>query len=371
MVTSGKVRKMSMSREPPDRVLSAEMAVSASSIEQVLAASIPSLERVPRPFSILDAEGRADGYESELSPDALRSMYRWMIFGRQLDQRGLQLQRQGRVGVWGPMIGQEAAQVGLGQAMQAGDWIFPSYREVLALAMQGLDLSDLFAYYRGLYWSADPYRSGVFPIQIVIGDQSLHAVGAGMGFALQKQPRVAIGVVGDGATSQGDFLEALNFAGVFNAQTVLFVQNNQWAISVPRKLQTKSETLAQKGLSQGVTGVLVDGNDALATYAVSHWAIERARSGGGPALVEAVTYRIGAHTTADDPRRYQPPEEIEEWRLRDPLQRMRRYLERRGLWDADSEVEAVSEALERIDGAIAEAEAKPTPTLASYVEVAR
>ena len=346
------------------------MAVSASSIEQALAPSIPSLERVPRPFRILDGEGRVEAYDPELSSDALRSMYRWMIFGRQIDERGLQLQRQGRVGVWGPMVGQEAAQVGLGQAMQAGDWVFPSYREVITIAMQGLSLPDLFAYYRGLYWPADPSTSGVFPIQIAIGDQSLHAVGAGMGFGLQKIPRVAVGVIGDGATSQGDFLEALNFAGVFKAQTVLFVQNNQWAISVPRDRQTASETLAQKGLGQGVTSVLVDGNDVLAVYAVSHWAIERARSGAGPALIEAVTYRIGAHTTADDPRRYQPPEEIEKWRKRDPLPRMRRYLERHGLWDAEADAEAISEALERIDRAMADAEARPTPTFQSYVQVA-
>src|SRR5262249_24909251 len=156
-------------------------------------------------------------------------------------------------------------------------------------------------------------------------------------FALQKQPRVAIAAIGDGATSEGDFLEALNFAGVFAAQAVLFIQNNQWAISVPRTRQTNSETLAQKGLAQGVTGVLVDGNDALAAYAVCHWAIERARSGQGPALIEALTYRIGSHTTADDPRRYQPPDEVDQWRKRDPLPRFRRYLQDRHLWDEDGE----------------------------------
>jgi pyruvate dehydrogenase E1 component alpha subunit len=268
------------------------------------------------------------------------------------------------------MIGQEAAQAGLGFAMQPGDWIFPSYREAIALSMRGLELTELFAYYRGLYWPADPTQSGVFPIQIVIGDQSLHAVGAGMGFALQKRPHVAIGAVGDGATSQGDFLEALNFAGVFKAQAVLFVQNNHWAISMPRIRQTASETLAQKGLAHGVCGVLVDGNDVLAVYAVSQWAIERARSGGGPTLVEALTYRIGAHTTADDPRRYQPPEEIDAWRRLDPLPRFRRYLERRGLWDADAETEAATEALARIDAAIEAAEARPIPSLKAYIEAA-
>jgi pyruvate dehydrogenase E1 component alpha subunit len=351
-------------------VLSAGVAVTESGIEQALAASIPSLARAPEPFRLLDADGRCIGLEPDLSEDELRSMYRWMVFGRQLDERGLQLQRQGRVGVWGPMIGQEAAQVGLGQAMRAGDWVFPSYREAITLSMRGLELSELFAYYRGLYWPADPVKTGAFPIQIVIGDHALHAVGAGIGFALQKQERVGIASVGDGATSEGDFLEALNFAGVFNAQSVLFVQNNHWAISVPRTRQTKSETLAQKGLAQGVTGVLVDGNDALAVYTVSHWAIERARRGDGPVLVEALTYRIGAHTTADDPRRYQPPDEIEDWRRRDPLPRFRRYLEDRRAWDADAEREAVQDSLARIDQAIAEAEAMPIPTLAAYIEAA-
>ena len=346
------------------------MAVTAASIEQALAASMPSLARVPEPFQVLDADGRCIGLDPDLSDDDLRSMYRWMVFGRQLDERGLQLQRQGRLGVWGPMIGQEAAQVGLGLAMRPGDWIFPSYREAITLSMRGLALTELFAYYRGLYWPAEPTTTGAFPIQIVIGDQTLHAVGAGMGFALQKQDRVGIASVGDGATSEGDFLEALNFAGVFAAQTVVFVQNNHWAISVPRTRQTRSETLAQKGLAYGVTGVLVDGNDALAVYTVCHWAIERARRGDGPALVEALTYRIGAHTTADDPRRYQPPDEIEDWRRRDPLPRFRRYLEERGAWDDDAERDAAQDALARIDRAIAEAEAMPVPTLAAYIEAA-
>jgi len=266
------------------------------------------------------------------------------------------------------MIGQEAAQAGLGLAMQPGDWIFPSYREAVTLAMRGLSLGDLFAYYRGLYWLANPAHSGVFPLQIVIGDQALHAVGAGMAFDLRNQARVAIGVVGDGATSQGDFLEALNFAGVFGARTVLFVQNNQWAISVPRSRQTASETLAQKALGQGLLGVLVDGNDVLAVAAVCDWACRRARSGGGPVLIEALTYRLGAHTTADDPRRYQPPDEIAAWHLRDPLPRFRRYLDERGLWDEQAEQAAIDEALGRVDAALEQAEALATPTFGQYLE---
>jgi pyruvate dehydrogenase E1 component alpha subunit len=284
-----------------------------------------------------------------------------MVFGRELDARGLQLQRQGRITVWGPMRGQEAAQVGLGLALGPGDWIFPSYREAVALCLRGLDLADLLCYYRGLYWLADPRRTGVFPIQIVIGDQTLHAVGAGLAFARQRQPRVAVAAIGDGATSEGDFHEALNFGGVFRAQAVIFIQNNQYAISLPRSQQTASATLAQKALAYGIPGVLVDGNDPLAVYAVLRWAVERARSGTGPALVEALTYRLGAHTTADDPKRYQPAEEIAAWAARDPLLRTRRFLEDRGLWDEAAEAAARAAALAQIDDAIARAEAVPVP----------
>jgi pyruvate dehydrogenase E1 component alpha subunit len=346
------------------------VALAATSIEQALAASMPRLAQAPEPFRVLDERGALLGYDPELSPDDLRTLYRWMLFGRLLDERGLQLQRQGRVGVWGPMIGQEAAQAGMGLAMGPDDWIFPSYREAITLLMRGLELSEMLAYYRGLYWVADPNRTGVFPMQIVIGDQTLHAVGAGIGFALQGQPRVALGVVGDGATSQGDFLEGLNFAGVFNAQTVIFVQNNHWAISVPRHRQTTSETLAQKALGHGLTGLLVDGNDALAVYAATQWALEHARAGQGAVLIEALTYRIGAHTTADDPRRYQPASEIAEWQARDPLPRMSRFLEARGVWDQHQEAQATDQILADIDAAIEQAEALTVPTYESYVEAA-
>jgi pyruvate dehydrogenase E1 component alpha subunit len=345
--------------------------LSATSLEEALAASMSRLAEAPTPFRVLDDAGRVRGPLPELSDQRLRELYRWMVFGRQLDERGLQLQRQGRLGVWGPMVGQEAAQAGLGLAMQDGDWVFPSYREAIVLCMRGLNLADMLAYYRGLYWTADPADSGAFPIQIVIGDQTLHAVGAGIGFALQHQPRVAVAAIGDGATSEGDFLEALNFAGVFKAQAVVFIQNNQWAISLPRERQSASQTLAQKALAFGMPGLLVDGNDALAVYACTHWALEHARSGRGPVLVEALTYRIGAHTTADDPRRYQPSDEIEAWRARDPLARLRRYLEARQLWDSESEANAVSDALNVIDTAMHESETREQPSLQTYIEVTR
>ena len=331
--------------------------------------SIPRLASPIVPYQVLDPEGEVLADLPDLSDDRLRDLYTWMLFGRSLDTRGLQLQGQGRIGVWGPMAGQEATQAGLGLALGDGDWLFPSYREAITVCMRGVGLADLLNYYRGLYWLADPMQTGIFPIQILIGDQTLHAVGAGMAFGLRGEPRVAVGVVGDGATSQGDFHEALNFAGVYHSQTIIVVQNNHWAISVPRSKQTASETLAQKAVAHGVAGVLVDGNDPLAVYAVSHWALDHARSGKGPVLIEAVTYRLGAHTTADNPSRYQPPEEIEQWRTRDPLRRTRRFLERRGLWDDDLEQEAQRDVLRRIDAAMSEAEQVPVPPFERIFEL--
>ncbi len=332
------------------------------------AAAMPQLARPLEPYRVVAADGQAQGDEPNVSPDDVKSLLRWMVFGRELDQRGLQLQRQGRLTIWGPMIGQEAAQAGLGLAMRPGDLIFPSYRETITLCMRGLDLADLLNYYRGLYWTADPRATGVYPIQIVIGDQSLHAVGAGIGFALQEQPHVAVAAIGDGATSEGDFHEALNFAGVFHARSVIFIQNNQWAISMPLAGQTASPTLAQKVIGYGIAGALVDGNDALAVYQVSRWALDHARSGAGPVLVEALTYRVGAHTTADDPKRYQPSDEVEAWRGRDPLVRLRQFARQRGLWDDADEVAARSDALARLDEAMARAESTPTPPLSRMFE---
>ncbi len=329
---------------------------------------MPQLAGAVEAFQVLRPDGSTRLDPPDLSDERLCDLYRWMLFGRELDQRGLALQRQGRLTIWGPMIGQEAAQAGLAAAMQPGDWIFPSYREATALCMRGLSVEDLLGYLRGLYWLANPHDTGVWPIQIVIGDQSLHAVGAGVGFALQHKPSVAIASIGDGATSEGDFHEALNFAAVLKAQAVIFIQNNQWAISMPRERQTASETLAQKALAYGIPGALVDGNDVLAVYEASRWAIQRARSGEGPALVEAFTYRLGAHTTADDPTRYQPAEEIAAWQERDPLTRMRRFLEGRGLWDAEQEAKERARVVERVDEGIRGMDAVAVPPIERVFE---
>lgn len=325
------------------------------------AASMPRLEAQVEPYRVLAEDGSVVAPEPPLSPDQLREIYHWMLLGRTFDERAIQLQRQGRVIIWGPYSGQEAAQAGLGLAMADGDWIFPSYRDILTLMMRGVDPADILGYLRGAFWLSDPRENGVFPVQILIGDQALHAVGAGMAFRLQGRPAVAVGSVGDGATSQGDFHEALNFAGVFEAQSLIFIQNNGWAISVPRSRQTAAPTLAHKALAHGLEGVLVDGNDPLATYVVCHWALERARAGEGTAVVEAVTYRLLPHTTSDDPRRYQTPELLSAWQQRDPIPRFRRYLERRGLWDDGAEQDARRGALARVDEAIERMEQTPIP----------
>ncbi|HYU20430.1 MAG TPA: pyruvate dehydrogenase (acetyl-transferring) E1 component subunit alpha [Chloroflexota bacterium] len=328
---------------------------------EAFSASLASLAQPLEPFRVLAPDGTVCGPLPKLSEEQLQELYRWMVFGQHLDQRALQLQRQGRIGVWGPTRGQEAIQVGLGLAMEAEDWIFPSYREVVTLCMRGLDLGDLLNYYRGLYWLADPKRTGVYPQQICIGDQTLHAVGAGMAFRLQKRAAVAVAVIGDGATSEGDFHEALNFGGVFCAQAVVLIQNNHWAISRHWTEQTASASLAEKAMAHGIPGVLVDGNDPLAVYTVTRWALDRARSGQGPTLIEGLTYRLGAHTTADDPNRYVPPDELNAWRALDPLIRMRRFLEDRGLWDDTAETGARQEALARVDEAMQRAEQTPMP----------
>ncbi len=322
----------------------------------------------PEPFRVLDPDGHVVGPLPELDDATLLALYRWMAFGRALDGRALAIQRQGRLTVWAPATGQEAALAGMGLAMESGDWVFTAYREPLLLLMRGLALEDLLQYFRGLYWVANPYDTGAWPIQIVIADQTLHAVGAGLGFRLQGQPHVAVASVGDGATSQGDFYEAINFGGVFGAQALIYIQNNGWAISTPRARQSASQTLAQKALAFGLPGLLVDGNDPLAVYQVARHALDRARAGEGPIIVEALTYRLGAHTTADDPTRYQPPDEIAAWRGRDPIIRFRRFLERRGLWDAGREAVLQAEVLVEIDGAIARAEARPTPSFDRVIE---
>src|SRR5258706_11080400 len=275
---------------------------------------------------ILDPEGNLVGEIPDLSDERMLALYRYMQLGRLFSNKIVAMQRQGRATTFGSLVGQEATAVGLAAPLQTQDWLATSYREIASLFVKGVPISTVAYSFRGFTPENWPSETHCLPIQIVIGTQMLHAVGLAMAAKIAGDPVVAVGVCGDGATSEGDFNEALNFAGVFQAPAVLVVQNNGWAISVPRHKQSAAQTFATRGAGFGVPLELVDGNDILAVYDVMQQAVERARSGQGPTLVETLTYRIGAHTTADDPTRYRHPEEVEAWRAKDPILRFQRFL---------------------------------------------
>ncbi len=307
---------------------------------------------------ILHPDGSCEGdVEFDLSDETVLSFYKEMVLIRLADSRALTLQRQGRMGTYAPLLGQEAAQVGSVHALGEKDWIFPSFRELGVSHLRGVPLKDVY-----LYWMGDerghmiPEDVNVFTMSIPVGTHLLHAVGAGWAAKLQGDDICTISYFGDGATSEGDFHEALNFAGVFQSPTIFFCQNNQYAISVPRKAQTASKTLAQKAGAYGFSGIQVDGNDLFAVYAATKEAREKAISGGGPTMIEAVTYRIGPHTTADDPTKYRSDEELETWKPLDPLLRVQKYLQGKGLWSKELEGEIQKEAESVVNQAIEEAE---------------
>jgi pyruvate dehydrogenase E1 component alpha subunit len=289
-------------------------------------------------------------------------LYQKMLFIRLADQRALMLQRQGRMGTYAPIWGQEACQVGSASVLQKRDWVFPAFRELGASLMMGIPLKTVYLYWMGNEeGSRAPEGINVLPVSIPVGTHPLHAVGTAWAAKIRKDNIVTIAYFGDGATSKGDFHEAMNFAGVYKTPTIFFCQNNQFAISVPRKIQTASETIAQKAIAYGMVGIQVDGNDLFAVCAATKEVIDRARSGGGPALIEGVTYRFGPHTTADDPTKYRSEEEMEPWKPLDPLVRLRFYLKEKGLWNEEVEKRLTEEAQQEIDQVVKEAEAVPAP----------
>ena len=282
---------------------------------------------------LLDAEGgavRHHTYSPQLSADEVRDAYRTMFLARRIDVEGTNLQRQGQLALWAPAKGQEAAQIGAITALRPTDMVYPSYRE-LAMAMhRGLDPVAILQIMRGIShatWDVDALHFGLFAF--VVGAQSLQATWYAIGVTLDGADEVVLVCLGDVATSEGHVSEALNFAAVFNAPVIFFVQNNQYAISVPNSAQFRGAPAA-RAIGFGLPGILVDGNDLLAVHAVVAEAAARARAVGGPTLVEAMTYRIGAHTTADDPTRYRSREEEESWAGRDPLVRIERWLRDQG-----------------------------------------
>jgi 2-oxoisovalerate dehydrogenase E1 component alpha subunit len=301
----------------------------------------------PELIQLLTADGERiahPDYPLELEPGEARSLYRDLVLVRRVDSEGTALQRQGELGLWASLLGQEAAQVGSGRAMRPDDFAFPTYREHGVAWCRGVPPVNLLGMFRGVNnggW--DPNEMNFNLYTIVIGSQTLHAVGYAMGIQRDGADSAAIAYFGDGASSQGDVNEAFIFAASYNAPVVFFCQNNQWAISEPTERQSRVP-LYQRASGFGFPGVRVDGNDVLACLAVTRAALDRARTGNGPTLIEAYTYRMGAHTTSDDPTRYRANDEVEHWRARDPIQRLRAYLLRDALADAAFFAEVDAEA---------------------------
>ncbi len=325
---------------------------------------------------------RPEGTPLSAAPDVdagtLRAIYRGMVRIRLLDERMMLHQRQGRIGFYGACTGQEATPVAVAEALEPSDWIFPGLREGAAMLQRGYPLVPYLAQVFGN--AGDPTKGRQMPSHqadrrvnqvswsSVIGTQASQAVGAAMAARHRGDDTVVVGFFGDGATSAADFHMAMNFAGVFKPPVVLICQNNQWAISVPAARQTASETIAVKASAYGIPGVRVDGNDAVAVYRAAREAVTRARSGGGPTFLEALTYRIGAHSSSDDPTRYRDPKEVERWQARDPIDRMRALLKERKLLDDRADAKLREELSAEIQSAVAEAEALPPPPLSTMFE---
>src|SRR5947208_6826844 len=292
----------------------------------------------PELVQLLTPEGERvehPDYSLDLDTEAYRGLYRDLVMVRRIDTEATALQRQGELGLWASLLGQEAAQVGAGRALTAGDFAFPTYREHGVAFCKGVDPVTLLGLFRGVNQGGwNPHDKGFQLYTIVIGSQTLHATGYAMGMQRDGGDGAAMAFFGDGASSQGDVNEAFVWASVFQAPVVFFCQNNQWAISEPLERQSRIP-LYQRAKGFGFPGVRVDGNDALAVLAVSRAALERAREGSGPTLIEAYTYRMGPHTTSDDPTRYRLAAELETWKLKDPIERMKAYLSRGGMATAE------------------------------------
>jgi pyruvate dehydrogenase E1 component subunit alpha len=290
----------------------------------------------------------------------------------------LSLQRQGRIGFYVPSSGEEACQIGSMMALEARDWVFPAYRELGAAIWRGVPIELLIAQAYGN--AKDPQRGRQMPNHFgaasahyvttssPVATQITQAVGAAWAAKLRKEDVVALTFFGDGATSEGDFHAGMNFAGVFKAPTIFFCKNNQWAISVPVARQTATKTLAEKARAYGMDGIRVDGNDLLAVYSTTKAAVDKARTGGGPTMIEALTYRMGPHSSSDDPTRYRPKEEVEAWARRDPIDRMRKYLELKDLWTKDRDEALRAELDDLIQTTIKEVERHPPPPIETLFE---
>ncbi|KUI25490.1 pyruvate dehydrogenase (acetyl-transferring) E1 component subunit alpha [Mycobacterium sp. GA-2829] len=286
------------------------------------------------PVQLVGADGIPRAHERDLPPpETLSWLYETMVVTRDLDTEFVHLQRQGELALYASCRGQEAAQVGAAACLRKTDWLFPQYREIGAFLLRGISPAQMAAVWRGKWHGGLGFTAKCCaPISIPIGTQGLHAVGAAMAAQRLGEDSVTVVFLGDGATSEGDVHEAMNLAAVYRVPCVFFVQNNQWAISVPVERQVAGPSIAHRAAGYGMPGVRVDGNDVLACFEVMSDAAARARGGGGPTLIEAVTYRLGPHTTSDDPTRYRDPAEVQQWEALDPIPRYRTYLQSAGVW---------------------------------------
>ncbi|WP_431779051.1 pyruvate dehydrogenase (acetyl-transferring) E1 component subunit alpha [Microbacterium aurantiacum] len=298
-----------------------------------IATDIDDVARLIGPDGTRVTDPELERWVADVDAETLRGLYRDMVLVRRIDTEGVALQRQGQLGLWAPCRGQEAVQVGTARALRADDFVFPSYREVGVHHVRGAAPRDFVLAWRGVTHSAnDPYATNTATSQIIIGAQTLHAVGYAMGIQRDGADQVSVAYFGDGATSQGDVNEAMVFASSFSAPVVFVCSNNQWAISEPVSVQA-AYPIAGRAPGFGIPSLRVDGNDVLACLAAMRWATHRARTGQGPAYIEAVTYRMGPHTTSDDPTRYRDEAEVERWRRRDPIDRLEAFLRGQGELD--------------------------------------
>lgn len=312
-------------------------------------------------MQVLNEQGKADAkLMPKLSSQEILRLHQRMVFSRIFDDKCIALQRQGRIGTYASHKGQEAAQVGSALALKDGDWLFPSFRENSALIARGVPAEQLLIYWAGDE-SGEMYPGNNFTVSIPVGTQILHGVGAGWGLKLQGKKAASLVYFGDGATSKGDFHEGMNWAGVFKVPCVFFCQNNQYAISLPFTRQTAAKTIAQKAIGYGFPGIRVDGNDVFAVYSATKEALEKARSGGGPTLIEAFTYRMEHHTTADDSTRYRSSKEVAAWKGRDPIERLEKWMRKKGLLTVAKKKKVLGEARKTVEKAVRKMESSPAP----------
>lgn len=302
-------------------------------------------------LQVLDEEGNCDdSVKGDISEDKIKEMYHMMVLLRTLDEKLFNLQRSGKIGTYAQTRGQEASEIGSGLALQESDWFVPSFRELGVYLCRGVDRGTLVQGWNGDTRAfANPNHSHNMPISIPIGSQCVHAAGIAWASKLKGEKDATIVYFGEGATSEGDFHEALNFAGVYKLPIVFFCQRNGWSISTPTSKETASQTIAQKAIAYGFDGIQIDGNDVLAVYKATNDALKKARNGGGPTLIESVTYRLGDHTTSDDSSKYRLDEEKNEWIKKDPIDRLKKYFQKIGTWNDDYEKwvsETVSKEIE-------------------------